>query len=49
MSFSNNPAAQAMSFPIIAPSLPAPDPFFDINGKFPEVFNNGDNLYVHHN
>jgi len=27
----------------------APDPFFDINGKFLEIFNNGDNLYVHHN
>ena len=27
----------------------AADPFFDINGKFVEIFNNGDNLYVHHN
>jgi hypothetical protein len=27
----------------------APDPFFGINGKFVEIFNNGDNLYVHHN
>jgi hypothetical protein len=27
----------------------APDPFFGINGKFLEIFNNGDNLYVHHN
>jgi hypothetical protein len=27
----------------------APDPFFDINGKFLEIYNNGDNLYVHHN
>jgi Right handed beta helix region len=27
----------------------AADPFFDINGKFLEIFNNGDNLYVHHN
>ena len=27
----------------------APDPFFNINGKFVEIFNNGDNLYVHHN
>ena len=26
-----------------------PDPFFGINGKFLEIFNNGDNLYVHHN
>jgi hypothetical protein len=26
-----------------------PDPFFGINGKFMEIFNNGDNLYVHHN
>jgi hypothetical protein len=27
----------------------APDPFFNVNGKFLEIYNNGDNLYVHHN
>jgi hypothetical protein len=27
----------------------AVDPYFGINGKFVEIYNNGDNLYVHHN
>jgi len=27
----------------------APDSFFGFNGKFIEIFNNGDNLYIHHN
>ncbi|HEY1303137.1 MAG TPA: choice-of-anchor Q domain-containing protein [Vicinamibacterales bacterium] len=27
----------------------AADSFFGFNGKFVEIFNNGDNLYVHHN